>query len=310
MRKLPPLASLRAFEAVARRMSFKEAAAELSVTPTAVSHQVRLLEEYSGERLFRRRPRPLALTDAGARLFPAVRDGLDAFASAIEALSDGADDRPLRITAPKAFTGRWLVPRFRQWRESHSDVRLELIGTDTVLDLSAGEADVAIRYTRIAPTGMVAEEIFRDSYYPLCSPELLARSGRPVRRAADVLAYPLIHFDWFNGDPTAPLWPRWFETARSIDPDLAGATKNWDLSFRDEQHAIDAVLAGQGIGILSDVVVRDELGSGALVKAHELALPGYGFHLVHAPNHPLLPIIAAFGDWMRAEANPPAGLLG
>lgn len=302
MRKLPPLASLRAFEAVARRMSFKEAAEELNVTPTAVSHQVRLLEEYAGERLFRRRPRPLALTAAGARLFPAVRDGLDAFASALDDLSGGAEDRPLRITAPKAFAGRWLVPRFRQWREAHADVRLELIGTDAVLDLRAGEADVAIRYTRVAPTDMVAEEVFRDSYYPMCSPELLARKGRPVRRAADVLAYPLIHFDWFNADPTAPVWPRWLETARTIDPELAGATKSWDLSFRDEQHAIDAVVAGQGIGIFSDVVVSHELGSGALVKAHELALPGYAFHLVHVPDHPLLPIIDAFSDWMRAVA--------
>jgi LysR family transcriptional regulator, glycine cleavage system transcriptional activator len=302
MRKLPPLASLRAFEAAARRLSFKEAAEELSVTPTAVSHQIRLLEKYSGQLLFRRRPRPLVLTPAGERLFPAIRDGLDAFVCALEGISRGAAKRPLRITAPNAFAGRWLVPRFREWREAHPDVRLELIGTDAVLDLRAGEADVAVRYARGAPSDPVVQEIFRDSYFPVCSPELLARTGRPIRCAADLLGYPLVHFDWFNGDPSAPLWPRWLATARSIDPGLPGATKSWDLSFRDEQHAIDAVLAGQGIGIFSDIVVSEELRSGTLVKAHELALSGYGFYLAHLPNHPLLPIIAAFSAWMRAAA--------
>ena len=302
MRKLPPLASLRAFEAAARRPSFKAAADELSVTPTAVSHQVRLLEEYSGQTLFRRRPRPLALTPAGERLFPAIRDGLDAFVSALDAVARDGEGRPLRVTAPNAFAGRWLVPRIRQWREARPTVRLELIGTDALLDLRAGDADVAIRYARTAPADMVVQEIFRDSYCPVCSPELLAKIGRPIRRAADLLAYPLIHFDWLNGDPSAPLWPRWLATARSIDPELSGATKSWDLSFRGELHAIDAALAGQGIGIFSDIVVSEELKSGALVKAHDLSLPGYGFYLVHLPSHPLLPIIASFSAWMRAAA--------
>jgi LysR family glycine cleavage system transcriptional activator len=167
MRKLPPLATLRAFEAAARHMSFKDAATELCITPTAVSHQIRLLEESCGCKLFRRRPRPLALTSAGERLFPVLRDGLDAFATAFASLSEDQEDRPLRVTTPNAFASRWLIPRLPRWREAFPELPLEVIGTDALLDLRAGEADVAIRYARTAPTGFISREIFRDRFFPV-----------------------------------------------------------------------------------------------------------------------------------------------
>jgi LysR family transcriptional regulator, glycine cleavage system transcriptional activator len=98
----------------------------------------------------------------------------------------------------------------------------------------------------------------------------------------------------------APTWSRWLATARSVDPSIPDTHKAWDLSFREELHAIDAVAAGQGIAICSDVVVSRELKSGALVKAHALSLPGYGFYLVSVPDHPQRPIIEAFSTWMRS----------
>lgn len=299
MRKLPSLGSLRAFEAAARRMSFREAATELGVTPTAISHQIRLLEGICGQALFRRRPRPLALTGAGERLFPVIRNGFDAFAAAIASASPGVGQRPLRVTCPNAFASRWLVPRLPKWREEHPTTPLEIIGTDAVLDLRAGNADVAIRYARRMPLDLAAQEIFRDTFFPVCSPGLLAKATRYIERAADVLHYPLIHFDWMNRDYEAPTWSRWLAAARSVDPGIP-TNKVWDLSFREELHAIDAVAAGQGIAICSDVVVSRELKSGALVKAHALSLPGYGFYLVSVPNHPQRPNIEAFSAWMRS----------
>jgi len=300
MRKLPPLGSLRAFEAAARRMSFREAAAELGVTPTAISHQIRLLEDICGQPLFRRRPRPLVLTGAGERLFPVIQNGFDAFVTAIALASAGVGQRPLRVTSPNAFASRWLVPRLPKWREKHPNTPLEIIGTDAVLDLRAGNADVAIRYARRMPPNLAAQEIFRDTFFPVCSPELLAKGSRQIERAADLLQYPLVHFDWMNRDPEAPTWRRWLATARSVDPDIPDTNKAWDLSFREELHAIDAVAAGQGIAICSDVVVSRELNSGALVKAHALSLPGYGFYLVSVPSHPQRPNIEAFSAWMRS----------
>lgn len=299
MRKLPPLGSLRAFEAAARHLSFKAAAAELGVTPTAVSHQIRLLEDICGQPLFRRRPRPLVLSGAGERLFPVVRNGFDSFATAIASASTRRGQR-LLVTSPNAFASRWLVPRLPKWREMHPKIPLEIIGTDAVLDLRSGKADVAIRYARRMPSDLAAQEICRDTFFPVCSPELLAKGTRRIERAADLLHYPLIHFDWMSRDPAAPTWSQWLATARSIDPGIPYTDKAWDLSFREELHAIDAVVAGQGIAVCSDVVVSRELESGALVKAHTLSLPGYGFYLVSVPNHPQQPNIDAFSAWMRA----------
>ena len=300
VRRLPPLGTLRAFEAAARHLSFKEAANELGLTPTAISHQVRMLEEYCGEKLFRRRPRPLALSDAGARLFPAIRHGFDVFASALSSLSTEAEAKPLRVTTTSAFASRWLVPRLSLWREVHADIALSIIGVDRVVKLDADEADLAIRYARSAPHG-ASHEIFRDQFYPVCSPKLLTR-GPTIRRASDFAGYPLIHFDWFANDPTGPSWTRWFEMASVSDP-RARQGCQIALSFREELHAIEAVLAGQGIALCSDVVVADDLASGALVKALDLALPGYGYYPVYAPNQPRRAIIEVFVQWISTVAR-------
>jgi LysR family glycine cleavage system transcriptional activator len=299
MRKLPPLRALHAFEAAARHHSFAAAANELGVTPTAISHQIRQLEEACGIKLFQRRPRPLLLTSAGARLYPALRNGFDALASAVALLAEGDVQAPLRVTSPSAFASKWLVPHLPTWRDENPTIPLEIIGTDAVLDIRAGAADVAIRYARKPPLDFVAHEVFRDVYIPVCSPHLLENHG-PIERAADLLRLPLIHYDWITCDPDAPTWQQWLAVARSIDPDFNAIGKAWDLSFREELHAIDAVVGGQGVAICSDVVVSNELRSGLLVKAHPLALPGYRFYLVAMPHSPRAPVIEAFSTWMRA----------
>src|SRR5262245_49931657 len=133
MRKLPPLKALRAFESAARHLSFRLAAAELGVTPTAISHQIRLLEESCGQSLFRRRPRPLGLTPAGELLFPVLSNGFDSFATALASLSGGATGETLRVTTPNAFASRWLVRRLPKWRDIQPRIALEVIGTDRTL---------------------------------------------------------------------------------------------------------------------------------------------------------------------------------
>jgi LysR family transcriptional regulator, glycine cleavage system transcriptional activator len=297
MRKLPPLTELRAFEAAARHMSFKQAAAELGVTPTAVSHQIRLLESYCGHPLFRRRPRPLTLTEAGTRLFPVIRDGLEAFATAIASVKRDGAKQPLRVTTTNAFASRWLVPRLSRWRRANAP--LEVIGTDTVLDLGAGDADVAIRNMATMPTDGAAQELFRDSFWPVCTPQLLSNGGS-LKRAADLRRYVLIHWYWPPFIPHAPTWQRWLTVARRKWRDVPEFNEMDHLSFREELHAIEAVIAGQGIGICSDVLVADELETGILVKALNLKLPGYGFYLVHALAHPRQRAIDAFSAWLRS----------
>jgi LysR family transcriptional regulator, glycine cleavage system transcriptional activator len=293
MRRLPPLSALRAFEAAARRLSFKDAAEELGLTPTAISHHVRLLEDHCGVKLFRRRPRPLALTPAGEELLPGLRHGFDAFAAALSSIGRAGADAPLRVTSTNAFASRWLAPRLGGWRASHPDVPLSVIGTDRIV--GQDEADLAIRYAR-SPPPRSERELFRDRHYPVCSPGLVAR-GEPIASPADLGRYPLIQYDWLANDRLSPNWRRRFEAA-------CGAPQTWTIafSFREEAHAIEAALAGQGVMLCSDVVVADELASGALVKAFDFGLPGYGFYPVIAPNHPRRATLEAFVQWLRGMA--------
>ena len=299
MRKLPPLIELRAFEAAARHLSFKNAASELGVTPTAISHQVRLLEDYCGRALFRRRPRPLSLTEAGASLFPVIRDGLETFADTIAALKRDCDRQPLRITTTNAFASRWLVPRLPQWRRRRADVPLEVIGTDSVLDLGAGDADVAIRYARGPAADGQSSELMRDSFWPVCTPAVLSAT-RSIRRVADLRGHVLIHSYWAPSDATAPTWHRWLQAARKRWRHVPDFHDMAHLSFREELHAIEAVIAGQGIGICSDVLIGHELEAGTLVKALNLKLPGYGFYLVRPPRHTHTRTIDAFSAWLAS----------
>ena len=299
MRKLPPLTELRAFEAAARRLSFKGAAAEIGVTPTAISHQIKLLERYCGQPLFRRRPRPLTLTPAGQQLFPVVRDGFETFADALARLRGGTTSGKLRITATNAFAARWLVPRLPDWRSSHPRLKLDILGTDAVLDLDSGEADIAIRYARTPPAGLPCVELVRDSFGVVASPKLVGNLARPLL-PAELAGFPLIDIEWPATDSGAPNWRQWQKVAsrnHKSAPDLSALPA---LSFREELHGIEAAIAGQGLVICSDVLVGSELASGALVHVSRVRLPGYGFYIVHRPAHPRLGWIREFIGWARS----------
>lgn len=302
---LPPLTSLRAFEAAARHMSFQAAAAELGVTPTAISHQIRELEEACGRPLFRRRPRPLVLTEAGQSLFPVLRGGLDAFAAAVATLREPSPAegnlRPLRVTTTNAFAHLWLVPRLALWRTTQPALPLELIGTDAALDLEAGEADLAIRYAHAPPRWLVAREILRDSFWPMASPALLAR-GRPIRTPADLLQHTLIHMEW-GADARAPTWGCWLSAARRRNLGMPELRWAHELRFREELHAMEAAAAGQGVAICSDVLAARDLRNGRLVRAHDLPLPGLGFYLAYLQDHPRQAAIEAFSVWIRSVAD-------
>jgi len=301
MRKLPPLGTLRAFEAAARHLSFKSAADELGVTPTAISHQILQLEEFCGRALFRRRPRPLTLTECGAQLFPVLKEGLDNFAAAIASIADDIEPPPsLRLTTTNAFAHRWLVPRLPLWREAHPEVALDVNGTDAVVNLQAGEADIAIRYQRRPPAALSSRELFRDTFWPVCSPTLLVAA--PVRCAGDLARHTLIHMYWQPWEPSPPTWPFWLQAARALNPETPAAIGRDALSFREELHAIEAVIAGQGIAILSDLLVGPELASGALVRVLGPPLPGFGFYFTHLPDHPQLAVIESFHAWIDSVA--------
>jgi len=299
MERLPPLAGLRAFEAAARRLSFKAAAAELGVTPTAISHRIRLLERHCGQALFRRRRRPLTLTWAGEQLFPVVRDGFDSFSAALATVRAGTAKERLRLTATNAFAARWLIPRLPRWRQAHPRLRIDIVGTDAVLNLKAGEADVAIRYARTPPSDGPALELVRDTFHVVGNPALVGRVRKMLHPAA-LARFPLIEAEWPPTDAEAPSWLRWECAARSRYQSVPRLSRLAVLSFREELHAIEAVIAGQGLAICSDLLIAPELANGALVRLSDITLPGYGFYIVHRRGHPKEAAIRAFSKWAQA----------
>jgi len=230
-------------------------------------------------------------------MFPVIRDGLESFAQVVATVKRDGKKQPLRITTTNAFASRWLVPRLPLWRRQRGVLPLEVIGTDAVLDLQSGDVDVAIRNAATRPTDGVVNELFRDSFWPVCSPRLLAR---PLRRATELRGHVLIHFHWPPFVPRAATWQRWLSAAQRRWRDVPDLSEMDHLNFREELHAIDAVLAGQGIGMISDLLVGDELKTGALIRAIDLKLSGFGFYLVRSSGHPREREIGSLSTWLQS----------
>lgn len=288
MRKLPPLAALRAFEAAARHSSFKRAASELAVTPTAISHQIRLLEATLGLQLFVRGTRRIDLTPAGARLFPALRDGFDGFEQAIRELGKPRRE-VLTLSATPLFTARWLVPRVDGFRAANPGVDLRLHATSEVVDLLGGEADAAIRYGRGPFPGLFSEPLIAQHFVPMCSPTLGLTEPEQMRDA------PLLHNEWRHQGPDTPTWARWGRVA-GID----GVDWTRGVTFTDEAHVIQAAIAGQGVALLSPLLLSPELEQGSLVHPFGPALPGVHFHFVRPDDPRHATRSAALETWLRA----------
>lgn len=292
MRRLPPLSALRAFEAAARHGSFKRAAAELAVTPTAISHQVRSLEGYAGLSLFERRTRQVVLTEAGRLLYPVLRDGFDAFGAALERLGRASGRPTVTISATAAFTAKWLVPRVAGFQASHPDIDLRLHASDATVDLAGDAVDIAVRYGRGPYPGLRAEALFADRFAPVANPAL------GVGTPDDLGRVPLIHFEWRRPDPVNPTWASWFDAAG-----IVGSLPGSRLRFSDEGHAIQSAVAGQGAALLSLVLVRDEIAAGRLVQPFGPAVKGFTYHLVTAADRPITAALAAAAGWLRDEAR-------
>lgn len=290
-RRSLPLSALRAFEAAARLGSFKAAAEELAVTPTAVSHQIRALEEQVGLALFERQVRKVLLTEAGAQLYPVLRDGFDAFAAALVRLTQQRTRAQVSISATNAFTVKWLVPRMADFRQRHPGIDLQLQASDEVADLRSTAIDIAVRYGRGPYPGLVTEPLFTDRFAPVANPRL------GIASVQDLAHVPLIRFDWKRAHPENPTWERWFALARRRPPAQAG-----QLRFSDEGHAIQAAVAGHGIALVSLALVAEELKAGHLVQPFGPIIEGHTYHLAMHADRPPSAAVQAVAQWLRMQA--------
>ncbi len=306
-RRLPPLLALRAFEAAAAHGSFLRAARELSVTPSAISHQVRALEDTLGQPLFRRLTRQLALTPAGERLFEDLRQGFDALEAGVERLRRPAATQAVTLSTNTAFAARWVIPRMAAFRAACPGIELRLHASDTVVDLARGEADIAVRLGSGRWPGLAARALMPERYAPLCSPML------GLARVEDLPRHRLIHCDWQPQAHAPALWPRWFEEAGMAPPrgrsaqqaaKAGQATQEAELSFSDETHAILAALGGHGVALLSLTLAAEELRSGALVQPFGPALDTGRYFLATANGREDEPAVRAVWDWIASQAQP------
>jgi len=298
-RPLPPLNALRAFEATARHLSMARAADELNVTPGALSHQIRGLEAFLGVELFERGVRSIALTGAGARLFPGLRAAFLQMREAVDALGEADRDRMLVVSALPGFTAKWLAPRLYRFAAAHPEIDTRVSSTGALANFRTDGVHVALRNLPadfVVEPDLAVERLFEASYVPVCSPKLIERLGAFETPAA-LRNAPLIHDDSLSTWTKTIGWAEWFARAGVADVDASRG-----LRFSSADHALDATVEGAGVLLASDVLAYDELRTGRLVMPFDLKMSSGRIYCVVYPRRLQdRPAVRAFRDWVREE---------
>ena len=306
----PPLNALRAFEAAARHLSFKLAARELHVTPGAVSHQVKLLEEYVGAALFRRLTRALELTAAAQAMLPKVREGLDALHVAVQRARSRDTMRPLTVVSPPNFAARWLVPRLARFTDTHPDIELHVASAQSMVDADGSlplheaandgsmESPVAmVRFGAGHYPGARVDEVLSAVYVPVCSPRLL-KGDHPLRRPEDLRHHTLLHDDTVVDEGARPSWGDWLQSVGVTDID---ATRG--PHFSDAALAVDAAIEGMGVTLAIRSLLATEIGARRLAVPFDIAAPtGYAYYLVTPETTAENAEVSSFRSWLLDEA--------
>ncbi|MBR0970055.1 MULTISPECIES: transcriptional regulator GcvA [Bradyrhizobium] len=293
--RLPSLNGLRAFEAAARHLSFTLAASELNVTQTAISHQIRRLEEELGIRLFVRQNRALQLTPEARDYLPGVRAAFNDLRLATDRLLRKEDDKVLTVSTLASLAAKWLLPRLTDFQEQHPGIDVRITTSTSLVDFQRDNVDAAIRYGRGQWPGLRADWLMADELFPVCSPSLL-RGDKPLRCPEDLKSHMLLHTSNANSDD----WRLWL-TAAGQPVDIArqpGIT--FDMIFMTIQAAIDGI----GVAMGRTSYVQDDIAKGRLVVPFKIALPAdAGFYLVAPEGRRAAPKLAAFRDWMIAATR-------
>lgn len=285
---LPSLSMLRAFEAAARTRSFSAAGRELNVSHAAVGQQVRKLEAHLDRPLMLRAGRGLSLTPDGAALAQGLSEGFDTLRDAVKAFSAEDAARPVHVTLTPNFAMSWLMPRLGRFRAKHPEVELRIDPTGALADMSKREHDLAIRYGRGAWPGLEATPLLRSRFLICGSPGLAAQAG-------DFSPEALLSLPWLQEADTDEI-AVWLAEQGIVGPRPARLTVMPGFML------LQALRDGQGVACTTEMTVRQDLASGALVALHEDPTPESGYHVVRRPG-PLRPPVRALYDWLRREAR-------
>src|SRR3954452_5071094 len=296
MRRLPPLAAIRAFEAAARTENFTAAAAELGMTQAAVSYQVKSLEERLGSPLFVREKGRARLTPLGQRLLPALSSAFDAIEAAFASHRE-EDESLLTITTTHTFANTWLAWRLGAFQMDHTDLAVRLTTSNEVCDLRGGDADVAIRGGGGGWEGMEEFLLFETSFTPMASPECIEaverRLGRPLE-PGDLPGQNRIN-------PSDDWWQQWF--ADNGIPADESVLRRAGIRLENQANEGHAAMAGQGFALLTPLLWKGDVAAGRLCVpfADRISVRGWAYLLGYSKKRRMVPKVKRFREWLLAE---------
>ena len=298
--RLPSLNGLRAFEAAARHLSFTAAAAELNVTQTAISHQIRRLETELGVRLFVRQNRSLTLTVEAREYLPGIRAAFNDLRLATDRLLRKDNDRVLTVSTLASLAAKWLLPRLSSFQQAHPDIDVRITSSTSLVDFRRDNVDAAIRYGRGHWPGVRADWLTADELFPVCSPELL-KGDKPLRCPEDLVQHTLLHTSGGYDDD----WRLWL-TAAGLPVDTS---KQAGLTFDLIMVAIQGAIDGLGVAMGRTSYVEADIAKGRLVIPFKIALPAdAGFYLVSPEARAGSAKLSAFRQWLIASVQGGAGI--
>jgi LysR family glycine cleavage system transcriptional activator len=296
----PPLNALRAFEAAARHLSLTKAALELSVTPGALSHQIRGLEDHLGLKLFDRGVRTIALTPAGKALHPGLQAGFLHIWDALASLNRLRDARVLVVSTPPGFTSKWLAPRLYRFSIVHPEIDVRVSSSLNNANFMTDGVDAAIRNLPVDAAqdeALEVEKLIDLTLAPVCSPAFVEKYG-PFTSPDMLKGMPLIHDDSLSGRADVPSWADWFPAAGVRDADVSRG-----LRFSSSDHALDATAEGAGVLLAFDALAYDDLRTGRLVIPLDITLPSGRIYAFVCPKKRRDSAnVQAFRAWFRQEA--------
>jgi LysR family transcriptional regulator, glycine cleavage system transcriptional activator len=302
-RPLPPLNALRAFEATARHLSFSKAAEELHVTPAALSHQIRGLEDFLGLKLFHRRTRSIELTEPARLIYPGIRTGFETIREAVERLDVGGKrDRLLVVSSTPGLTAKWLVPRLYKFLALHPAIETRISASVAYANFATDDVDLGIRLGTGSHPDLYVEKLSDEWLLPLCSPRLL-EGPEPLRTPQDLRRFALIQVDLPGIVPT---WGDWMQMAG-----IEGIDTTRGLRLNVADHALDAASEGVGVVLAYKIVAARDITAGRLVIPFgpEISLPGRAYYFCCAKGDEKRPPIKAFRDWIFEEMQETHALL-
>ncbi|MEQ8320026.1 MAG: transcriptional regulator GcvA [Rhodospirillales bacterium] len=298
MDRLPPLNGLRAFEAAARHLSFSRAAEELFVTPAAISHQIKGLEDYLGVTLFRRMPRAVMLTDDAQLILPLISEGFDKLSQAATLLKQSESSGVLTVSSAPTFAQKWLLEHLQDFTAAHPDINVRLDARLDTVDFDRDGVDIAIRLGAGKYPGMRVDQLFDEQVVPVCQPKFL-EGPHALKEPGDLKHHTLLHVDWGNINAPFPDWQMWLASVGVDDVDYTRGPV-----FTVEGMAIDAAARGNGVALASTYAITDELKKGVLVVPFDRRLTSEISYWVVAPERSAdQPKVKAFREWLLRHAR-------